>query len=82
MSSAYKAAEALAELSGLAARLRVSTNHVAIAKTLAAMLAPFSLRTSNAQSVGRGRGVVRMARLTSVTPWPSCSSQEGFAQTR
>ena len=44
-SSADKAADALAGLSGLEARLRVSTKHVAIAKTLAATLAPFSLRT-------------------------------------
>ena len=44
-SSADKAADALAGLSGLEARLRVFTKHVAIAKTLAATLAPFSLRT-------------------------------------
>ena len=40
-----KAADALAGMSGLEAKLRVFTKHVAIAKTVAATLAPFSLRT-------------------------------------
>ena len=44
-SSVDNAADALAELSGLEAGLRVFTKHVAIAQTLAATLAPFSLRT-------------------------------------
>ena len=44
-SNADKAADALAGFSGLEARLRVFTKHVALAKTLAATLAPFSLRT-------------------------------------
>ena len=44
-SSADKAADALAGLSGLEARLRVFTKRVADAKTLAATLAPFHLRT-------------------------------------
>ena len=43
-SSADKAAEALVGLVGLESRLRVFTKHVAIAKTLAATMAPFSLR--------------------------------------
>ena len=48
---------ALARLSSLEAKLRVFTKHVAIAKTLAATLAPFrcaDLR-ANAQSAGRER---------------------------
>ena len=68
--SADKAADALAGLSGLEARLRVFTKHVASAKTLAATLVPFSFADlrANAQFVGgEGRGV-RMARLTCVTP--------------
>ena len=44
-SSADKAADAFAGLSGLEAGLRVFTKHVAVAKTLAATLAPFNLGT-------------------------------------
>ena len=43
-SSAEKAVEALVGLASLEARMRVFTKHVAIAKTLARTMAPFTLR--------------------------------------